>query len=206
MQLNRFVAALVVTLATGFVLAGQVPGASTAPHVPVSSKDRIYLSDQFSNTVSVVDPSTAKPIGVIKLGEQTPANLSPLYKGQLLVHGMGFSPDNQYGHVCSSFSPETVVVSIKTPQVVGRVPEPSPFCPDIAATPDGTQVWQTLQDIGKTQAFNAKPPFKAIAVLDTGPITNHVNIVRTPQGQFAYVTVGCVNEVKVFTTDDPPGW
>ena len=288
MHRNRFVPVLVGVVGASLAFAGQVPGPSTAPDVAVSSQDRVYLSDQFSNTVSVVNPATAKLLGVIKLGEQTPANLSPLYKGQLLVHGMGFSPDhrtlavvsigsnsvafidtatnavkhtsyvgrspheamftpdgkevwvtvrgedyvqvldgrtfqpklritvpngpgmtifspdNQYGYVCSSFSPETVVVSVMTHQVVGRVPQPSPFCPDIAASPDGTQVWQTLKDIGKTQVFSAKPPFKVLAVLDTGPITNHVNIARTAQGQFAYVTVGGTNQVKVFTTDDQP--
>jgi YVTN family beta-propeller protein len=52
--------------------------------------------------------------------------------------------------------------------------------------------------------FNAKPPFATIAVLDTGPITNHVNIVRNANGQFAYVTIGGLNEVKVFTTTDHP--
>lgn len=79
-----------------------------------------------------------------------------------------------------------------------------PFCPDIAATPDGKQVWFTLKDIGKTQVINAKPPFDTLALLDTGPITNHVNIVRNVKGQFAYVTIGGLNEVKVFTTTAHP--
>jgi hypothetical protein len=78
----------------------------------------------------------------------------------------------------------------------------SPFCPDIAATPDGSQVWFTLEDTGKTQVFDAKPPFTVLKTLDTGPITNHVNIVRNAQGQFAYVTVGGLNEVQVFRTED----
>ena len=115
-----------------------------------------------------------------------------------------FSPDGNYGYVCSSFSPETVVVEVQTHRIVGRVPQASPFCPDIAATPDGKQVWFTLKDIGKTEVFNARPPFNKIALLETGPITNHVNIVRNAQGQFAYVTVGGLNEVKVFTTSDDP--
>lgn len=288
MQSNKSVAALLFTLTAGLASAGQAPGAASAPDVPVSSKDRIYLSDQFSNTVSVVDPASQMLLGVIQLGEQTPENLSPLYKGQLLVHGMGFSPDhrtlavvsigsnsvafidtatnavrhvsyvgrspheamftpdgkevwvtvrgeayvqvldgktfeprrripvpngpgmtifspdNRYGYVCSSFSPETVVVSVATHRIVGRVKQPSPFCPDIAATPDGTQVWQTLKDVGKTQVFNARRPFEVLAVLDTGPITNHVNFARNAQGQFAYVTVGGMNQVKVFTTDAAP--
>jgi len=236
----------------------------------------------------VVNPEANSLLGVIRLGEPTPGNLSPLYTGQLLVHGMGFSPDHhtlvvvsvgsnsaavidtqtnrvkhvtyvgrspheamftpdgrevwvtvrgenyvqvldgqtyvpklriivpngpgmtifspdgKYGYVCSSFSPETVVVDVHSHRIVGRVPQASPFCPDIAATPDGQQVWFTLKDIGRTEVFDARPPFNKIALLDTGPITNHVNIVRNARGQFAYVTVGGLSEVKVFTTSDEP--
>ena len=41
-----------------------------------------------------------------------------------------------------------------------------------------------------------------LKVLDTGPLTNHVNFIYTPKGQFAYVTVGGLNEVQVFRTSD----
>src|SRR6202040_1883074 len=78
----------------------------------------------------------------------------------------------------------------------------SPFCPNIAATPDGNQVWFTLKDIGKTQVFNARPPFNLIKTIDTGPITNHVNFAHTAKGTFAYVTIGGLNEVKVFRADN----
>jgi YVTN family beta-propeller protein len=112
-----------------------------------------------------------------------------------------FSPDGKYGYVCSSFNPETVVISVADHQIVGHVKQESPFCPNIAATPDGSQVWFTLKDLGKTQIFGAKPPFNLVKTLDTGPITNHVNIVRNTNGMFAYVTVGGLNQVKVFRTD-----
>jgi YVTN family beta-propeller protein len=265
--------------------AGQAPGAAEKPDIAINSRDRFYTSDQFSNTVSVIDPMSNKLLGVIKLGDPAPGNLSPLYKGQLLVHGMGFSPDHKtlavisigsnsvsfidtatntvkhvtyvgrspheafftpdakeiwvavrgenyiavldgktyketrrievpngpgmtifspdgkYGYICSSFSPETVVVATDSHKIVGRVKQESPFCPDVAATPDGKQVWLTLKDVGKTMVFNAKPPFDVIKTIDTGPITNHVNIVRNRNGQFAYVTVGGLNSVKVFRTD-----
>jgi YVTN family beta-propeller protein len=82
------------------------------------------------------------------------------------------------------------------------VKQESPFCPNIAATPDGKQVWFTLKDVGKTQVFDARPPFSLIKTIDTGPITNHVNFASTAKGAFAYVTVGGLNEVKVFRTDD----
>jgi YVTN family beta-propeller protein len=63
-------------------------------------------------------------------------------------------------------------------------------------------VWFTLKDVGKTQVFDARPPFALIKTLDTGPITNHVNIVRNANGMFAYVTIGGRDEIKVFRTDN----
>ncbi len=268
------------------VSAAQVPFSAAAPDVPISHRDRVYAAEQYSNTVSVTDPVSNKLLGVIRLGDPLPGNLSPLYTGQLLVHGMGFSPDSRtiavvaigsnavnfidtatntvkhvtyvgrspheafftpdgsevwvtvrgtnyvsvldgttynektriivpngpgmtifspngkYGYVCSSFTPETVVVSVADHRIVGRVPQASPFCPNIAATPDGTQVWFTLKDSGKTQVFAARPPFAILKTIDTGPITNHVNIVHNAKGTFAYVTVGGLNQVQVFRTSD----
>ena len=265
--------------------AGQAPYPASAPDIPLSNRDRVYAAEQFSNTVSVTDPASNRLVGVIRLGDPQPANLSPLYRGQVLVHGMGFSPDHRtiavvsigsnsvtfidtatntvkhttyvgrsphesfftpegkevwvtvrgedyvavldgttyeektriklpngpgmqifspdgkYGYVCSSFTPETDVVSVADHQIVGRVKQASPFCPNIAATPDGRQVWFTLKDIGKTQVFNAQPPFDLLKTIDTGPITNHVNFAHNANGTFAYVTIGGLNEVKVFRTD-----
>ncbi len=283
--MTRRLAFLLLLATTLPTFAGQAPGAADAPDITVSGHDRFYTSDQFSNTVSVIDPASNRLLGVIRLGDPTPANLSPLYRGQLLVHGMGFSPDHRtllavaigsnfvsfidtgtntvrhiayvgrspheafftpdgrevwvsirgensilvldaqtyketarievpngpgmtifspdgaYAYVCSSFSPETVVIQTKGHAIVGRVKQESPFSPDIAATPDGKQVWLTLKDVGRTMAFDARPPFAVLKVLNTGPITNHVNIARTATGQFAYVTVGGLNQVKVFRTD-----
>src|SRR5512135_3753560 len=75
--------------------AGQAPGAASVPDIPVSHRDRVYAAEQFSNTVSVTDPAANKLLGVIRLGDAQPGNLSPLYRGQVLVHGMGFSPDHR---------------------------------------------------------------------------------------------------------------
>ncbi|WJR79276.1 YncE family protein [Bradyrhizobium sp. NP1] len=266
--------------------AGQAPGALSSPNIPISHHDRVYAAEQFSNTVSVTDPVDNKLLGLIRLGEPQPANFSPLYKGQVLVHGMGyspdhrtlavvsigsnsvtfidtgtnavkhvtyvgrspheafytpdgkevwvtvrgenyiavldaasfkektrittpngpgmqiFSPDGKYGYICSSFNPETDVVTVADHRIVAKVKQDSPFCPNIAATPDGKQVWFTLKDTGKTQVFDGRPPFNLLRTIDTGPITNHVNFAHTPKGTFAYVTVGGLNEVKVFRTDD----
>jgi len=63
------------------------------PDIPISNADRVYAADQTSNTVSVIDPFNNQLLGVIRLGNPVPGALSPLYRGQLLVHGMGYSPD-----------------------------------------------------------------------------------------------------------------
>ena len=86
-------AALLISAAPGIAMAQQAPW--NARDVPVSHRDRVYASEQFSNTVSVTDPADNRLLGVIKLGDPQPMNFSPLYKGQVLVHGLGFSPDGK---------------------------------------------------------------------------------------------------------------
>src|SRR3984885_15083996 len=269
-----------------YAWGGQAPAAASDPDIPISHRDRVYSAEHFLNPVSGPDPPDNTLVGAIHLGNPLPASFSPLYKGQLLVHGMGFSPDHhtlavvaigsnagnfidtatnavkhinyvgrspheafftpdgkevwvvvrgenyvsvldgttyeektriivpngpgmtifspdgKYGYVCSSFTPETDVITVADHQIVGKVVQASPFCPNIAATPDSSQVWFTLKDTGKTQVFNGQPPFNLLKTLDTGPITNHVNIVHNANGTFAYITIGGLNEVKVFRTDN----
>src|SRR6267143_1790279 len=191
---------LASSVLAGSVWAGQAPGAGSDPDVPVSHRDRVYAAEQFSNTVSVTDPADNRLLGVIRLGDPQPGHLSPLYKGQVLVHGMGFSPDRRTLAVVSIGSNsvtfiDTAINAVKHVTYVGRSPHEAFF------TTDGSEVWFTLKDIGKAQVFDAHPPFAILKTLDTGPITNHVNFARNANGTFAYITVGGLNEVKVLRTD-----
>jgi YVTN family beta-propeller protein len=256
--------------------------------IPISNHDRVYAADQTSNTVSVIDPSSNKLLGVIRLGDPVPGALSPLYTGQLLVHGLGYSPDSKtlavvsvgsnsvavidtatnkvrgvvyvgrspheafftpdgrelwvtvrgenyvsivdpvrmretsriemangpgmtmfgpdgrYAFVCSSFTPELTVVDMAWHKVLKRLPQASPFCPNVAVSPENDELWITLKDVGKVQVFSAKPPFTQKALLDTGPITNHVNFANNRNGKFAYVTIGGTNQVKAFRRGATP--
>jgi hypothetical protein len=115
-----------------------------------------------------------------------------------------FSTDGKYGFVCSSFTPELAVVDVQLHEVIKRVPQASPFCPNIALSPENDEVWITLKDSGKVQIFSAKPPFEQLALLETGPITNHVNFANNRNGKFAYVTIGGLGAVKVFRRGSPP--
>src|SRR6516162_7797619 len=142
-----------MTLRLAFVLllfcvapafAGQAPGAADSPDIAISHRDRFYTSDQFSNTVSVIDPADNKLLGVIRLGDPTPGNLSPLYRGQLLVHGLGFSPDHRTLAVVSIGSNSVTFIdtasnAIKHITYVGRSPHEAFF------TPNSKEVWVTVR-------------------------------------------------------------
>src|SRR5437879_12768620 len=72
--------------------------------IPISHRDRVYAPEQFSHTVSVTDPAANRLVGVIRLGDPAPGDFSPLYRGQVLVHGLGFSPDHRTTLVLSIVS------------------------------------------------------------------------------------------------------
>ena len=95
MVTRRLLPAILLLATVGLAHAGQAPSAASAADVPLSPRDRVYLGEQFSNTISVVDPASNTLLGAIHLGDPQPGNLSPLYRGQLLVHGLGFSPDHR---------------------------------------------------------------------------------------------------------------
>src|SRR3974390_2357937 len=148
--------------------AGQAPGALASPDVPISHHDRVYAAEQFSNTVSVTDPADNRLLGVIRLGDPAPANLSPLYRGQLLVHGLGFSPDRRTLAVVSIGSNSVTFIDTATNAVkhityVGRSPHEAFF------TPDGKEIWVTVR--GENY----------ISVLDANNFTEKTRIV-TPSG------------------------
>jgi len=71
------------------------------------------------------------------------------------------------------------VIDASSHEVLKQVPQVSPSCPNIAVSPENDEVWITLKDVGKVQVFDARSPFAQRAVLNTGPITNHVNFVTT---------------------------
>lgn len=271
-----FTLCLLALLSIGSI--GTVPAVA---QVPVSDRDRVYTADQNSNTISVINPEDNTLLGRISLGNPRPNVLSPLYRGELNVHGLGFSPDHhtlaaistgsnavtlidpatnaikgtvytgrsphegfftpngrqlwvairgedyisvidpqamrevrqvkvakgpgmimfspdgRLAYVCSSFTAELDVVDTHSYQVTKRLKVVSPFSPNIAITPDGREVWFTHKDVGKVSVVNTQS-LTVKTVLDTGPVTNHVNFVDNSQGKFAYVTVGGLNQVKVY--------
>ena len=270
--------------------AATTPPAKASAASRISPRDRVYTANQTSNTVSVIDPSApggGKLLGEIVLGAARTEVLSPIYRGQLNVHGLGFSPDHKtlvvvsigsnsvtfidtatnavkgtayigrapheafftpdgrevwatvrgenyvsvidaqtfketsriavadgpgmtlfrpdgrVAFVVSSFTAELDVIDVATKAVIAKVPVASPFSPDLFVSNDGREVWMTHKDVGKVTVVDAIT-FKVKTVIDTGPITNHVALLDTARGKLAFVTVGGLNAVKVFSRDDAP--
>src|SRR5262249_20737601 len=173
--------------------AGQAPFAANAPDFPVAATDRVYAAEQFSNTVSVINPATNRLLGVIRLGDTQPANLSPLYRGQVLVHGLGFSPDRKTLVVVSIASNavtfiDTATSTIKHTTYVGRSPHEAFF------TPNGREVWVAVR--GEDY----------IAILDTTTYaeTGRIGVPNgpgmamfSPDGAYAYVCSSFTPETVV---------
>ena len=109
-----------------------------------------------------------------------------------------FSPDGAFAYINHSESAELVKIDVATREVVGRLTGlVSPFSPNLAVSPDGAELWMTHKDVGKVTVVDTAS-FAVLTVLDTGPVTNHVNFVTKADAAYAYVTVGGMNKTVVY--------
>jgi len=163
-----------------------------SPHEAFFTPDgsEVWVTVRGENYVSVIDAAQMKETRRIAMANGPGMTM--------------FGPDGRYAFVCSSFTPELTVIDAPSHQIMQRLSQSSPFCPNIAVSPDNDEVWITLKDVGKVEVFSARPPFEQQALLATGPITNHVNFVNNRNGKFAYVTIGGANEVKAFRRGATP--
>jgi len=167
-------------------IAGQAPFGAAAPNFPVSSHDRVYKGDQFSNTISMVDPSDNKTLGVIQLDGPSPANFSPLYKGQVLVHGMAWDSRRLAATAADSGAAPTPVtlfnqglVQVLEAAVAGLTPK-QPYVLALSAKPDGSGPLQPLT------AFMTNPAGAAI-VNAIGPIRQIVQTSEPTTKQYLVI-------------------
>lgn len=165
-----------------FALAVGVALSSSAWSAP-SPQDRVYTADQNSNTVSVINPANNALLGQIRLGNQRPDVLSPLYKGEINVHGLGFSPDHKTLIAVSNGSNSVAFIDTATNKVkgityIGRSPHEGFF------TADGREVWVVVR--GENYISVIDPPtFKETRRIETtaGPGM----VLFQPDGKLAFV-------------------
>ncbi len=170
--------------------------ASTPAMVTAQTTDRVYTADQTSNTVSVIDPTSNTLLGTISLGEDVPAALSPLYDGELLVHGLGFSPDHKTLAAISIGSNSVTLIDTGTNAIqgkvyVGRSPHEAFF------RPDERELWVAVRGEDYVSVVDPvqKRELRRIKTAD-GPAM----VMFRPDGKYAFVPSSFTPEMDVIDT------
>jgi YVTN family beta-propeller protein len=111
--------------------------------VGASSRDRVIICNEDSNTLSVIDPNTNTVATTINLtsfdedprppfrlvtGGVTPTHIAmvtkPLYHGAINIHGAAPSPDNKLLACTGRGTSNVYLIDIETMKVVGNTPNP----------------------------------------------------------------------------------
>lgn len=158
-----------------------------------SAQDRVYTADQNSNTVSVINPVSNTLLGQIKLGNQRPDVLSPLYKGQINIHGLGFSPDHKTLIAIANGSNSVTFIDTATNKVkgttyIGRSPHEGFY------TADGKEVWVVVRGEDYISVIDAKT-FKETQRIQTTVGPGMVQFM--PDGKLAFVVSSFAPTVDV---------
>jgi YVTN family beta-propeller protein len=129
-----------IAIAVATLMSAYAATAAAAP----SPLDRVYTADQNTNTISVFNPASNTLLGQIKLGNVRPDVLSPLYRGEINVHGLGFSPDHKTLIAISNGSNSVTFIDTATNKVkgktyIGRSPHEGFF------SADGKEVWVVVR-------------------------------------------------------------
>jgi YVTN family beta-propeller protein len=157
-------------------------------HVPVPMLAK--LVGLFSTSTGPVEN---KLPGVINLGQVLPGSLSPLYRMQLLVHGMGFSPDHHTIVVVSIGSNsiafiDTATNAVKHITYVRRSPHEAFF------TQDGKEVWVTVRGQNYISVLDGTTyQEKSRITVPNGPGMT----IFSPDGKYGYVCSSLTAETVV---------
>ena len=176
-----------LSLAVALAFATQITFAAPA------ASDRVYTGDQNTNTVSVINPATNTLLGQIKLGNVRPDVLSPLYKGEVNVHGLGFSPDHKTLIAISNGSNSVAFIDTATNKVkgiayIGRSPHEAFF------TANGKAVWAVVRGASYISVIDPAT-FKETDRIETAPGPGMV--LFHPDNKLAFVVSSFTPEVDV---------
>ena len=111
--------------------------------VGASSRDRVIICNEDSNTLSVIDPNNNTVATTINLtsfdedprppfrlvtGGVTPAHFAmvtkPLYHGAISIHGAAPSPDNKLLACTGRGTSNVYLIDLETMKVIGNTPNP----------------------------------------------------------------------------------
>lgn len=150
------------------------------------SADLVYSANQNDNTVSVIDASSMSKVGDLVLGY--PAGdkklLSPLYNGQINVHGLSYSPQIHELAIASTVTNSITRLDTKTGKIkdviyVGRNPHEPRY------NNDGSEIWVTVRGENHLAIIDSK----------TGKLVSKIELQSGPgmvsfskDGKLAFVT------------------
>src|SRR5688572_20327243 len=131
----------VISTATGFGLAAAMRPAWAQP--PSKTQDRVFVCNEDSNTLSVIDPQTNALVNTVNLtsfdedprppfrfvtGGVVPTHVAmvrkPLYHGAIDIHGAAPSPDDTLVATTGRGTSNVYLIETATLKVVGNTPNP----------------------------------------------------------------------------------
>ncbi|TDD96147.1 YncE family protein [Flavobacterium cellulosilyticum] len=139
--------------------------------IKAQTTDVIYTTDQNSNTVTVIDGDKQEILGTLVLGYPNTDSrvFSPLYNGDINVHGINHDPVHQKVAVVSTVSNSVTIIDANTAKIIGRTNVGrNPHEPRF--TKDGHEIWVTVRGDNYVSVLDAKSlKEKQRIILSEGP-------------------------------------
>jgi YVTN family beta-propeller protein len=159
-----------------------------APHEGFFSSDgnQLWIAERGQDTVAVIDWRNDRVVDRIH-SEDGPSKVV-------------FSPDGRLAYVNHLRADAFDVIDVASHRIIQRVAVPTEAggSSDEAISPDGKEIWLGRPNNGKTTAIVNAKTYRVEAVLNTGPRTNHPNFVTVDGVDYAYQTVGDLNQTLVY--------
>ncbi len=155
------------------------------------SHDRVYTANQVSNTISVVDPSTDKLLGEISLGKPYPNVLSPLYRGQSLVHGLRYDAKRKMLAAVAIGSNAVTLISTENNKVLKTIYVWRSQQHEPTFTPDDKQIWISVRG----EAYVSVIDVDSMKEVKQIPVADGPGMISfSPDGKIAYVCSSFTSE------------
>nr|WP_272920959.1 hypothetical protein [Streptomyces sp. SID2888] len=159
-----------------------------APHEGFFSPDgtRLWVAVRGQDYISVLDWRAGKEVDRIH-SEDGPSKVV-------------FSPDGKLAYVNHLRASRLDMIDVASRRIIKSlpIPEQAGGSSDEAISPDGRDIWLGMPVNGRTTAVVNARTFRVEAVMNTGPRTNHPNFVTVGGVDYAYMTVGGLDETLVY--------
>ncbi len=189
-----------VLLALGLALAA----CSDRPATPDPSAYRIYVSNEISGDLSIIDPASRREIARVRLGKR-PRGLAASPDGRLLYIALSGSPIAGPGVDESTLPPADktadgiAVFDIESGRIL-RVLRGISDPEQVAVSRDGRRLFVASEDTGRALVIDARQG-GVLASLEVGGEPEGVAV--SPDGRIAYATSEEDHTVAVIPTERP---